>query len=121
MPENLSQPKTNAGLAFTKLFTHDLPCILLSLALFFGGIWLLSLRIPGWSLFFGLMITPIGFVFVVFTLDEVARNVIIPSPFRPARCNVCGKMTYAREGKEDVICGRCREDISEKILEEAKI
>jgi len=121
MPENLSQPRTDSGLAFTKLFTHDLPCIFLSLALFLGGIWFLSLRIPGWSLFFGLIITPMGFAFTVFTLDEVARNVIIPSPFRPVRCNVCGKTTYTREDEEEVICGRCRKDISKKILEEAKI
>lgn len=121
MPESPTGMRTNTGLAFTKLFTHDLPCIILSLALFLGGIWLLSLHIPGWSLLFGLIITPIGFAFVVFTLDEVARNVIIPSPFRPVRCNVCGRTTYTRESEEEVICSRCRKDISKKILEEAKI
>lgn len=91
---------------------------ILSLSLFGGGIAILFARIPGWSLFFGLIITPLGTIFTILTLDEVARNLVAPPPFHPVRCNVCGKSTYAKEGEEDVICGRCREDISEKILEE---
>ena len=99
----------------------DLPCIVLSLALFLGGIWLLSLRIPGWSLFFGLIVTPIGLAFTIYTLDDIARNVVAPPAFSLTKCKVCGKNTYAREDDKDVICNRCREDITEKILEEAKI
>lgn len=103
---------------FSKFLIKDLPSIILSLSLFFGGIWLLSLRIPGWSLFFGLIATPLGLVFTIYTLDDVARNVITPSLFKAAKCNVCGKTTYAKEDEEDVICWRCRENISEKLLEE---
>lgn len=117
-PPVLSQ--NGIKLALTQYFTYDLPSIFLSLALFLGGIWLLSLRIPGWSLLLGLIITPVGFALTIYTLDDIARNIIIPSGFKPARCNVCGKITYTREPKEDVICWRCREDITEKILEESK-
>ena len=91
---------------------------ILSLSLFGGGIAILFARVPGWSLFFGLIITPLGTVFTILTLDEVARNLVVPPPFHAVKCNVCGKITYAKEGKEDVICGRCRQDISEKLLEE---
>jgi len=91
---------------------------ILSLSLFGGGIAILFARIPGWSLFFGLIIVPIGFVLTILTLDEVARNLVIPPPLHAVKCNVCGKITYAKEEDKDVICGRCREDISEKILEE---
>lgn len=94
--------------------------VILSLSLFFGGIVILISRISGWSLFFGLIITPLGTIFTVLTLDEVARNLVVPPPFKPIKCHVCGKITYAEEGKEDVICGRCRKDISEKLLEEIK-
>lgn len=120
MPKPPIPSQNGIKLALTQYLTHDLPSVLLSLALLLGGIWLLSLRIPGWSLFFGLIIIPIGTALTIFTLDEIARNVIIPSDFKSVRCNVCGKTTYARESKKDVICWRCREDISEKILEEAK-
>lgn len=101
------------------LLTRSLLLCLLSLSLFFGGIAILFARISGWSLFFGLIIIPTGFVLTIFTLDEVARSLVIPPPFKPVKCKVCGKITYAKEDEEDVICARCREDISEKILEEA--
>lgn len=120
MPKFPVRGRTNAGMAFTKLFTHDLPGIILSLALFLGGIWLLSLHIPGWSLLWGLIITPIGFVFTVYTLDDVARNVVAPPPFKAVKCNVCGKITYAREDDKDVICNRCRGDITEAVLKETE-
>lgn len=90
----------------------------LSLGLFLGGIAILFARIPGWSLLFGLIIIPVGFTLTIFTLDEVARNLVVPPPFHPVKCNVCGKQTYAKEEDKDVICGRCREDITEKLLEE---
>lgn len=97
-------------------------CLLtfLSISLFLGGIALLFARIPGWSLFLGLIIIPTGFALTIFTLDEVARSLVIPPPFKPVKCKVCGKQTYARQDEEDVICGRCREEVSEKILEERK-
>ena len=97
---------------------RDVPSIILSLALFLGGIWLLSLRIPGWSLFFGLIFTPMGAAFIVFTLDRVARNRIAPPLFKPVKCKVCGRRAYAKDDKKEVICHRCRQDISKGILEE---
>ncbi|MBU3956753.1 hypothetical protein KKI19_00530 [Patescibacteria group bacterium] len=115
---NFNPPIVNHKRALIQFIISDLPSIFLSLALFLGGIWLLSLRIPGWSLFFGLIITPLGIVFTIYTLDDIARNVVAPPPFKPVRCNVCGKITYAKEDEKDVICWRCREDITEKILEE---
>ncbi|PIU28809.1 hypothetical protein COT08_00410, partial [Candidatus Woesebacteria bacterium CG07_land_8_20_14_0_80_44_9] len=68
---------------------------ILSLSLFGGGIAILFARIPGWSLFFGLIIVPIGFVLTILTLDEVARNLIVPPPYKSVKCKVCGKSTYA--------------------------
>lgn len=110
--------KDNIIYSLIKFTISDLPAVILSLALFLGGIWILSLGIPGWSLFFGLIFTPMGAAFTVFTLDDVARNKIIPPPFKPAKCNVCGKDTFAKEGEEDVICGRCRKDIQRGVLKE---
>jgi len=102
---------------FLHFIISDLPCMILSLALFLGGIWLISLRIP-WGSFFGIIFTPLGVSLIIFILDDVARNVVIPPPFEPTRCNVCGKITYAEKGKEDVICGRCWKEMAEKVLKE---
>ncbi len=118
MVKNSSQTKNGIKQAFTHLLASDLPCIILSLGLFLGGIWLLSLKIPGWSLFFGLIITPVGFALTVYTLDDVARIVVAPPPFKSVRCDVCGKKTFAREEAQDVICHRCREDITKEVLKE---
>ena len=104
--------------AWVRLTIREVCLTILSLAFFIGGVWLLSIRAAGWTLFWGLILTPIGIAFTVYTLDEVARSVVVPPPFKPTRCNVCGKTTYAEEGKEDVICGRCWKEITEKVLKE---
>ena len=106
------------GSRLATLFTRHLLMTFLSLSLFFGGIAILSVRASGWNLFFGLIIIPIGTVLTIFTLDDIARNLIAPPPFKPVKCNVCGKTTYAEEDAKDVICGHCRKDISEEILKE---
>lgn len=100
------------------LLSRNVLMTLLSLSLFLGGIAILFAKIPGWSLFWGLIIIPIGLALTVNTLDEVARTIVVPPPYKSVRCKVCGKFTYAKEGEEEVICGRCRKDISEKLLEE---
>lgn len=110
--------KGNIIYSLVKFTISDLPVVILSLALFLGGIWILSLKIPGWSLFFGLVITPVGFAFCVYALDDIARNVVAPPPFKPTKCNVCGKITYAKEGAKDIICAHCRKDIQRGILKE---
>lgn len=46
------------------IFRGLIPIILLS-----GGLILLTLKIPGWSLIFGLPITIIGTVFLIYTYD----------------------------------------------------
>ncbi len=91
--------------------------VILSLSLFGGGIVILVSHIPVWSLFFGLMITPLGVVLTIFTLDEVARKLLIPPPFKLAKCTVCGKQTFAKEEKENVVCGLCREEEINELLE----
>lgn len=103
---------------FTQFIIRDIPSMILSLALFLGGIWLLALRIPGWSLFFGLIFTPMGAAFMVFALDKVARNRIAPPLFKLVECKVCGRRTYTKDDEKEVICHRCRQDISKRILKE---
>lgn len=118
MPKFSNSQKGNTFYSLIKFTISDLPAVILSLALFLGGVWILSLRIPGWSLFFGLIFIPMGGAFTVFTLDDVARNRVIPPPFKPVKCNVCGKITFAKEGEKDIICAQCRKDIQKGILKE---
>ena len=92
--------------------------VILSLSLFFGGIVILISHIPGWSLFFGLTITPLGVVLTIFTLDEVARKLFAPPNFKPVKCSECGKITYAKEEGKNAVCGFCREEEIDELLKE---
>jgi len=115
---NSSLSIVNLKHALIQFIVNDLPSTILSLALFLGGIWILSLRIPGWSLLWGLILTPTGAALTVFTLDKVSRNKIAPPFFQLTKCKVCGRKTYSKEGEKGIVCGHCRKDILKKILKE---
>lgn len=118
MRQELNGFKNNLKAFLVEFIISDLPSIFLSLALLLGGIWILALRIPGWSLFWGLILTPMGAAFTIFTLDKVSRNRITPPLFGLVKCRVCGRKTYVKERETEAICGRCREDILKGILKE---
>lgn len=47
---------------------------LIPIVLLAGGLVLLALKIPGWSLIFGLPITIFGTVFLIYTYDTIASK-----------------------------------------------
>jgi hypothetical protein len=118
MRHNLNGFKNTLKDRLVEYFISDLPSIFLDLALFLGGIWLLSLRIPGWSLFWGLILVPTGAAFTIITLDKVSRNRITPPRFETVKCRVCGKITFVKKGEKELVCGQCRKDILKGTLKE---
>lgn len=54
--------------------TRAILSVIISLSLFLGGIFLLSLRIPVWSLLLGLPSVQIGIVLIIFTFDRLSRE-----------------------------------------------
>src|SRR4030042_2739902 len=104
MPEPNDRPTSPNKREFNHFIFKDLPSILLSLGLLAAGIWLLSLRIPGWSLLFGLGTITIGTIMTIFTLDDVARNSIVPPFFKTIRCRICRKVTYTTQDHDEAIC-----------------
>lgn len=61
--------------------THESKEVLRNLAryiapmiLFMGGAWLISLKIPFWSLFLGIPSVQIGIIFVIFSFDNSAKR-----------------------------------------------
>ena len=56
--------------------TRAILSTLVSLALFLGGIMLLALRIPFWSLLLGLPAVQIGIVLIIFTFDRLSQEEI---------------------------------------------
>lgn len=95
--------------------TKTLPSILLSLVLFGGGIALLALRIPGWSLFLGLPSVQIGIVLLIFTFDNLARTKVGPDTLHMIPCSVCGQMTLVPHWQKEKICEECQKKVIKKI------
>lgn len=54
--------------------TRAILSVIISLSLFLGGIFLLALRIPVWSLLLGLPSVQIGIVLIIFTFDRLSRE-----------------------------------------------
>lgn len=92
------------------VFRGLIPIVLLA-----GGLFLLDLRIFGWSLFFGLPTTVAGVALLIFTYDEVMGKRIgeIPPRFvesKTVNCFICGRKTLRALGEweEDAICPKCK-------------
>lgn len=80
----------------------------ISAILFLGGIALLALRIPGWSLFLGLPATQLGIIFLIFTFDEFARKKVGPESIHTIPCSLCGKPLVAPYWQNKIICKKCQ-------------
>lgn len=102
------------------LIIRELLMAVLSLALLTGGFLLLVSQTPGWSLLFSLILLPLGISLTIFTIDDVARKLFVPPQFRAVKCKVCGKATYSSEENDDAICGHCRENLTDEVLETNK-
>lgn len=76
MEKELLDTKNNHhGEEITRLIIKSvLPIVLL-----LGGLWLLTLRLAGWSIIFGLPMVILGIVFVIYAYDDaVSGKVAVP-------------------------------------------
>jgi len=101
-------------------FTHQLPRLFLCLTLFAGGIIILALRIPGWSLFLGLPATQIGLIFLIFSFDDFARQKVGSESLHMVHCVTCGKPTLASFWQEEKICRQCQGKIEKQAEKKEK-
>ncbi|OGD53641.1 hypothetical protein A3J78_01790 [Candidatus Beckwithbacteria bacterium RBG_13_35_6] len=92
-----------------------LPLLVLSLGLFFGGIILLILRIPGWSIFLGLPSIQIGIVFLIFSFDGIAKREVGPSSCKLVDCSICGKPMIISGNVKKRICEQCLQTMSKTL------
>lgn len=101
----------------TEFFIKSLPSLLVSFLLFGGGIVLLALRIPGWSLFLGLPSVQIGIVFLIYTFESVGRrrSVLPTEEYHFVSCLVCGQQTQAPKYIQKRICDDCQVKIAQKV------
>lgn len=97
--------------AIKLIFRGLIPIIFLA-----GGVGLLALRLPGWSLILGIPVTIFGVVFLLYTYDEVVRGKVFSMPTRFARCAVCGKPTPILPGQNpgNLICPVCKKEVGKE-------
>jgi hypothetical protein len=100
-----------------EFFTKSLLLFLLSLVFFVGGIVLLALQIPGWSLFLGLPAVQIGIVCLIFTFEAISRQKsTLPSKeYHLVDCLVCGRQTMAPKYIQKKICDNCQVKIAQRL------
>lgn len=88
-----------------------------SLGLFVGGIVLLALRIPFWSLFLGLPSVQIGIVFIIFAFDKLSQEEVERElmEVHQVPCALCGQPTFTRGPEVKGICSDCDQKLLTKI------
>ena len=89
------------------IFKGVIPIVLL-----LAGIALLALRLPGWSIIFGLPLVVFGVVFLIYTYDEILSKNFETFPKKLVKCKVCGKPTPYLSGTdpENAVCFSCQEE-----------
>ena len=90
-------------------FFEDFGLMLLSIVLFLGGAFLLTLKIPFWSLFLGIASVQIGIVLIILTFDSLIkkRNKPLTDEYKTVNCLICRSSQYVPKYQKTVICDAC--------------
>jgi hypothetical protein len=88
--------------------------IIICLSLLGGGIIILALRIAGWSLLIGLPTVILGIIFLIFTLDNLAREKFGKESTQIVLCSICGRPTPAPSWQNEKICPECEKKLKAK-------
>lgn len=115
MPESLNQLKNGTKKVLLRFFTNTLPALFLSLTFFIGGITLLALRVPFWSLFLGLPAVQIGIVFLIFTFDVIAQEKVGTHSLYITSCPICNNPVLTHSWEKEKICTECQKKIAKKL------
>jgi len=100
-----------------EFLTKNLPSLFLGTLLFGGGILLLALKIPGWSLFLGLPAIQIGIVVLILVFEGLSRKKsgLATEEYHFVTCLVCQRQTLAPKFMEKRICDDCQVRIAGKL------
>src|SRR3989344_5621949 len=83
-------------------FFEDFGLMLLSIVLFLGGAFLLTLKIPFWSLFLGIASVQIGIVLIILTFDSLIkkRNKPLTDEYKTVNCLICRSSQYVPKDRD---------------------
>lgn len=91
-------------------FFEDFGLLFLSIALFVGGIYILSLKEPFWSLFLGIASIQVGIVLIILTFDSFIKRKIRPvtEDYKTLACLVCKRPTFVPKYQNVTLCDDCQ-------------
>ncbi len=89
----------------------------LSVSLFLGGAYILSLKIPFWSMFLGLAAIQIGIVFIIFTFEIFVKlnSKRVTDEYNAIPCLICGQIGFVPKYKNTNICDSCQLKIARSL------
>jgi hypothetical protein len=97
--------------------TKSLPLFTVSLILFVGGVALLALNIPGWSLILGLPSVQIGIVLLIFTYEAIGqrKSTLSAQEYHLISCLICHRPSLSPKFIQKTICQDCQVKIAQNI------
>ena len=89
---------------------EDFGLILLSVGLFIGGIFLLSVKIPFWSLFLGIAAVQVGIVLIILAFDALIKRKTKPvtEDYKMLPCLICKRGNLVPKYSRVTICDECQ-------------
>src|SRR3989304_5891506 len=90
-------------------FFEDFGLMLLSIVLFLGGAFLLTLKIPFWSMVLGIASVQIGIVLIILTFDSLIRkrNKPLTEDYKTVNCLICRSSQFVPKYQKTIICDTC--------------
>lgn len=103
----------NRKSAFVSFF-EDFGLLLLSVALFLGGAFILAQKIAFWSLFLGIASVQVGIVLIILTYDAFSKrkSKVVTEDYKTLACLVCKRSTFVPKYSRTAICDSCQVKIA---------
>jgi hypothetical protein len=76
-----------------------------------GGIWLLTLPLPGWKLVLGLPAAQLGIIVLMFAFDDITKKQLHPENFKVVICPFCSHENLVHKEIKLTYCGKCQKRI----------
>lgn len=89
---------------------EDIGLIILSISLFLGGVFLLSAKIPFWSLFLGIAAVQVGIVLIILAFDALIKRKTKPitEDYKMLACLICRRGNLVPKYSRVTICDECQ-------------
>src|SRR3989344_4447221 len=103
----IAHPQASHTFDFFYVTVRSIIPFLSGTVLLIGGIWLLTLQLPGWKLILGIPAAQIGIVVLLLAFDDITKKKLNPKHYIEAECPVCRAPILIHEDVTEGRCARC--------------